>query len=285
MTLRPRATPAAVFDRTALEMRARGVHVSAKAMPRFRIRFALAGVLMASVLSTGPAPAQDAPRTPFVDHFGVFDSSRWHISDGWSNGEWTANDWRRSQVFRSDRGLALVLARQRGGPKPFSSGEIATHRMFRYGYFEARMRVPRGSGMVTGFFTYARPSDSSWDEVDIEILGRDTRRALFSYYHNGERRSVERRLGFDAASGWHTYGFEWAPDHIRWYVDGRLLHQERGGDLPIPNRPQRLYLHLWNSSTLTGWLGPIPRWRRGPWRLRVSCVAHAERYPGRPLCR
>jgi beta-glucanase (GH16 family) len=176
-----------------------------------------------------------------------------------------------------------VFARQRGQSRVFTSGEIQSQSRFRYGYFEVRMRVPRESGLVTGFFTFTRPEgEGSWDEIDIEILGRNTRHVEIGYFSGGERRAVRRPLGFDAAAGMHTYGFEWSPRRIRWYVDGRLRHEARSA---IPRSPQRLYLNLGHNSELTAWHGVVPRWRRGPWTLRVSCVAHAERYPGTPLCR
>ena len=156
--------------------------------------------------------------------------------------------------------------------------------VYRYGYFETRMQVPRGSGLVTGFFTYARPGgENSWDEIDIEILGRDTRAIQFTYFRQGDRHIETRPLGFDAAEGPHTYAFEWTPRAIRWYVDGRMVHEETGSNGPLPQGTQRLYLHMWNTETLNDWLGPILPWE-GPWRLNVSCIAYAPTYAGRSLC-
>ena len=64
---------------------------------------------------------------------------------------------------------------------------------------------------------------------------------------------------------------------------GRIIQiQRRRGDL-IPHRQQRLYLHLWNTDTLTEWLGRILPWE-GPWRLNVSCIAYAPAYENRALC-
>jgi beta-glucanase (GH16 family) len=254
-----------------------------QAMPRHSPISLLAGALLASLLSAGAAPAQEPQSGPFVDRFGVVDERRWRISDGWANPDGTANDWRRSQVFRNDRGLSLVFARHRGGgAHEFTSGEIQSRDSYLYGYFEVRMRVPRESGLVAGFFTFARPEGrESWDEIDIEILGRNPRHVEFGYFSDGERRAIRLPLGFDAAARMHTYGFEWTSAHIRWYVDGRLRHEDRTA---IPQSPQQLMLNMGHNNALTHWHGPIPRWRRGPWTLRVSCIAYAERYPGRPIC-
>jgi endo-1,3-1,4-beta-glycanase ExoK len=243
-------------------------------------------MLLALVASPASANDDSDVGQAFIDRFAEFERSRWVVSDGWSNGEWTANDWRRSQVrLRESGGIDLVLARSRSrGAKPFSSGEVQSGDEYRYGYFEVQMRAARGSGLVSGFFTYTRPDgEHTWDEIDIEILGRNTRRIQLTYFQGGQRQAVTLPLRFDAAARMHTYAFEWRPTHIRWYVDGRLLHEVRGEGLAIPQRQQRLYLHLWNSSTLTDWLGPISR-SRGPWTMRVGCVAHAPRFSGRPLC-
>ncbi|MEZ6022546.1 MAG: family 16 glycosylhydrolase [Hyphomonadaceae bacterium] len=236
-----------------------------------------------------PAPATgmtgaDAAGPPFVDRFERINADVWTLSDGWSNGDWMANDWRASQVRTGNGGARVLLERRRLGAKRFSSGELQTNELYRYGYFEARMQVPRGSGIVSGFFTYTQPGgQQTWDEIDIEILGRDTRQIQFTYFRGGERLAVTLPLGFDAAEGMHTYAFEWATQYIRWYVDGRLMYEATGENLALPHRPQRLYLNLWNSDHLTDWVGPIAH-GRGPWTLQVACIAHARRYEGRALC-
>ncbi|MBC7768360.1 MAG: family 16 glycosylhydrolase [Phycisphaerales bacterium] len=230
-----------------------------------------------------PAHAQQQPLA-FEERFTAIDESRWRVADGWSNGEWTANDWRRSQVRVVPQGLDMLLSSSRRGEKRYSSGELQSEQLYRYGYFETRMQVPRGSGLVTGFFTYTRPAgENTWDEIDIEILGRDTRSIQFTYFRRGRQHITTLPLPFDAADEQHTYGFEWTPRAIRWYVDGRLFHEEAGENGPLPQTAQRLYLHLWNSETLTDWLGPILPWQ-GPWRVTVSCIAYAPSYSGASLC-
>lgn len=246
--------------------------------PMLRLPLLFCALMLA--FAAPPARAQDA----FIDRFETIDETRWRVSHGWSNGEWTANDWRREQFRLTPGALEVTLARRRGGEKRFSSGELQSDMPFHYGYFEIRMRTPRGSGVVSGFFTYTRPgAAATWDEIDIEILGRNTRSVQFTYFTAGQRYISTYRLPFDAAEGMHTYGFDWQADYIRWYVDGVLFHEERGARGPLPQSQQRLYLHLWNSETLRGWLGPILPWD-GPWRLDVNCIAYAPAYEGRSLC-
>ena len=238
-------------------------------------------------LTFAPPPRLAWPPPIFVDRFqSLNEAERWAISDGWSNGAWTANDWRRQQLHVGDGGLSITLAAStdRDADKPFASGEISTHQMFRRGYFEARFRMPRGSGLVAGVFTFARPSGpESWNEIDMEILGRDTRRLELTIYSAGQERKHIVALPFDAAEDFHTYAFDWRADSIRWYVDGQLVHEARGADVEAMDQPQRFIVNLWNSEQLGAWVGPIDTGAQS-WTLSLACVAHAETYPGRSIC-
>src|SRR5262245_32699418 len=107
-----------------------------------RLRLALVALI---AFAGGAARAQEPPQHAFVDTLAFVDESRWRVSDGWTNGDWTANDWRRSQIRRTDDGIEITLARTRGGEKRFSSGELQSENVYRYGYFETRLQAPRGS--------------------------------------------------------------------------------------------------------------------------------------------
>lgn len=222
----------------------------------------------------------------FIDRFRWLDVERWVFSDGWDNGSFMENDWRADRLRVTPEGLSIVLSAnpELGAGKPFSSGELQSRESFLHGYFEARMRVPRGDGLVVGLFTYTQPQGrSSWEEIDIEILGRDTRVMEVTHHLHGRSRQTPIDLGFDAADDFHTYAFEWTPDTLRFYVDNRLVHEVRGGRIEEMRRPQRLYLQLWNSAELHRWVGHIDP-SEAPWVLTVACVAQAREYRGVSLC-
>jgi endo-1,3-1,4-beta-glycanase ExoK len=240
-----------------------------------------------------PAAALPLPRTleqtgePFIDRFeGVaLDEGRWFVSDGWSNGDWMENDWRRSQVTITPGGLQLMLGPgSAGSDKPLASAEIRTHAEFRYGYFEVRMRVPRDPGLVTGVFTYTGAEGRAKpNEIDIEILGRDTRRIELTIHENGRPTSSKIALPFDAANGFHTYAIEWLPDVVRWYADGAMIHEQSGRAAANLTRPQQFILSPWASRQLDEWVGELDP-SGGPWTLDVACAAYAPARPDRALC-
>jgi endo-1,3-1,4-beta-glycanase ExoK len=232
------------------------------------------------------AGAQPVGPEPFVERFVSLDEGFWLVSDGWSNGDWTANDWRRGQVATSPRdGLTLTMAPSSGEEKPYSSGEIRTLSRYHHGYFEIDMRAARGSGVVSGFFTYTgAPFDDPHDEIDIEILGRNTEEVTLTVFTDDVQNSIVLPLGFDAAEDFHLYAFEWTEDYVRWYVDGALKHEVRQEDFALPTTPQIYYLDLWGSEVLTDWVGRINP-EDAPWTLHVACMAYAGSYSGETLCR
>jgi len=209
----------------------------------------------------------------------------WAVSDGWTNGNVVNTDWRKSQVQFADQSLKLVLQRDKTTSTGYASGEVITHARFRYGYFEASLKAAKGNGVVTGFFSYIGPvHHEPWNEIDVEILGRDTHRAQFTYHVDGkDSGGVTVDLPFDAAQSYHVFGFDWQPTYIRWYVDGRLMLTEDGHKLPLPSRPQEIVFDLWNGIGVDAWLKPF-RWRNRPIVASIRCVSYRPQFAGASDC-
>jgi len=218
-----------------------------------------ATALAAAALACGsqggaPTDGGDAAggSAPLHDGLDAFDPSVWAMA-AWANGSPFNCGFLPDHVTFADGAMTLRLDDVPSAGKPYSGGEYRTLRTFGHGRFEARMRAAKGSGIVSSFFVY---TGSPWDEIDVEILGKDTTRVQFNYFTSGvggHERVVE--LGFDAAADYHTYAFDWSPGEIRWYVDGVLKHTASGGGLPT-HRAQ-IMMNLWNGTGVDGWLGPF----------------------------
>jgi beta-glucanase (GH16 family) len=181
-------------------------------------------------------------------------------ADGWTNGSMFNCGWRADHVTFSG-GLMTLTLDNVGCPsgcssRPYASGEYRTNALYGYGRVEARFKAARGSGTVAAtLFTY---TGSPWDEIDIEILGKNTTQMQTNYFTNGVGgKEVLINLGFDAAAGFHTYAFEWSATAIRWYVDGVLVHTENGSKGPLPTHPGQIMVNMWPGIGVDGWLGPF----------------------------
>jgi hypothetical protein len=188
----------------------------------------------------------------------------WKKADGWSNGSpfWTG--WRADHIQFANGSMSLCLddlpckadtAACSG--QPYASGEYRSRDVYPYGCVEGRFKAARHDGVVTSLFTFyaSPPSYQDKDEIDIEILGRDTTRMQVNYCTNGiGGHETMIDLEFDASQDFHTYAFEWSPNTIKWYVDGRLVHTEDGSHGPLPQTPGQIMANLWAGRDVDSWL-------------------------------
>lgn len=189
-------------------------------------------------------------------------------SDGWGNGSCFDCGWYRENAVIHDGALHLSIDEDSSGKYNYSGGEYRTIDFYHYGYYETSMQAIKNDGVVSSFFTYTGPSDNNpWDEIDIEILGKDTTKVQFNYYTNGVgNHEYLYDLGFDASEGYHTYGFEWQPEYIAWYVDGVEVYRATGN---LPTTPGKIMMNTWPGIGVDSWLnaydGTTPLTARYQW--------------------
>lgn len=118
---------------------------------------------------------------------------------------------------------------------------------FTYGYFEISAQVPKGQGLWPAFWT--QPASNKWPpEIDaMEINGAYTNMVDMTYHWSSNRNGYATQW-YDAApddyaGGQHTFGVDWEPGSITWYVDGvqRFTYTDAGR---IPNQPLYLIANL-----------------------------------------
>ncbi|MEM7701063.1 MAG: family 16 glycosylhydrolase [Pseudomonadota bacterium] len=229
----------------------------------------------ANVAVQGPLPDRIERGQTFTDDMSTFRRKRWYISDGWSNGDYAMNDWRKGQS-EFNGSLTLTMGTNRLSNYPFSSGEVQSRKRHGHGYFETTMRAAKGSGLVSGFFTYTGPAfKKPWNEIDVEILGVRPGEVQFSVYYHDDKFTHVHKLGFDASEGFHTYGFDWQPGYIDWYVDGEKVFRATATDITLPDEPQKIYMNLLGSRTLNRWAGNFDETAL-PATVEYTCVAKTE---------
>ncbi|WP_346772377.1 family 16 glycosylhydrolase [Chelativorans sp. AA-79] len=136
--------------------------------------------------------------------------------------------------------------------RQYSCAEIQTTARFGYGVYEARMKTDEGSGINAAFFSY---TNSPHDEIDFEVLAKDTSKVSLNTYVSGK---PNHGTTVDVPGGttqFNHYAFVWEEGRLRWYVNGKLVHEATGSDLPT--HPQKLMLSHWGSDTFTEWMGPF----------------------------
>ena len=193
----------------------------------------------------------------FEEPFRSFDPSRWSVADYDFSHPAFDTDWRRDKVSFGS-GLQIDLTPHQGHNR-FAGGSIRTHQTHHFGYYETRMKAAKGDGVVTGFFTYTGPYyGTPHDEIDVEILGKDTTKLHVAWFVNGALTNHFVPLGFDAAECVHDYGFLWEPTGLSWFVNGQEVFRHSAKDGPIPEHPGHIFANLWAADpSIASWSGTI----------------------------
>ncbi len=179
----------------------------------------------------------------------------WECADGWCNGSMFNVTWRKKNVTFNDGKMQLTIDNDTV-PKdnvPYSGGEFRSREFYGYGRYEVSMKAIKNDGVVSSFFTYTGPSDNNpWDEIDVEILGKDTTKVQFNYFTDSRgNHEYMHDLGFDASEDFHTYAFEWHKDKIVWFVDGVEVHSANEN---IPVTESKIMMNAWCGKGVDGWL-------------------------------
>jgi len=127
----------------------------------------------------------------------------------------------------------------------FMSGVISTYDKFyrKYGYFEARIKIPNHDGTFPAFWLFhqkRRSEGTQKTEIDImENLGHAPWYIYNSFHYfkdvsssyGGRHQFIKPTpsgqiySGTDYSDNFHTYAVKWEPGHIVWYIDGQQVSE------------------------------------------------------------
>ena len=155
--------------------------------------------------------------------------------DGSEDGAAVISTTRINGALPSDAGKCLTSY------CAFVSGRFDTHGKvsFQYGFIEARIKMPAGSGNHPAFWMLGdNINQVSWPysgEMDITEIHSNEPTTTTSATHysttntpntccaNHQYKVAALGVGSDTSAGYHTYAVAWMPNSISYYVDNRLI--------------------------------------------------------------
>ncbi len=158
---------------------------------------------------------------------------------GWVNNEQQEYVDSKENIYVKDGTLVLKpVKKTENGTTTYTSGRVNTQNKhdYKYGMFEARVKVPKGQGYLPAF--WLMPTDENlygqWPkcgEIDgMEVMGQETNKC-YGTIHYGEPHEEKQgteTLGSgvkDFSEAYHVFDVEWEPGKITWYVDGVKYHE------------------------------------------------------------
>jgi beta-glucanase (GH16 family) len=181
------------------------------------------------------------------------DSTKWGYdigrgSNGWGNQELQYYTSRTDNARIENNELVIEVRQETNYANSganYTSARLLTENKgdWQYGRFEARIKVPEGSGLWPAFWMLGDNFRTvGWPfcgEIDImEFVGRKPQEIFGTIhgpgYEGGRSFSGIYDFGVDVSDEYHVYAVEWEEDVIRWYVDGILFHTAEPSDI-APN--------------------------------------------------
>ena len=226
-------------------------------MRRERINIVMVAALFftASLLAGAP----EGYKLVFSDEFegDELDKKKWHTNYAPKVHPPGTNE--EKQIYRAEnvsvRDGKLHLKATKEGGKYFS-GMISSHDLFsrRYGWFEARVKLPAGKGLWPAFWLL--PTNKRWPpEIDIfETRGSKPNEVVFTWHQEQAGTWKPKSVGKtwktqDFTKDFHTVALQWDPFGMKWFVDGVERHW-----FPkySPRDPMYLILNLAVGGTFDG---------------------------------
>jgi hypothetical protein len=181
-------------------------------------------------------------------------------------------------------------------------------------------KVQPNTGAVVGYFTYEMDSIAGLSEIDYEWLiadptiiyigtwtgprgklqriGRTINLAKGIIYNTGYREGqggknipltgaqnqpekISALDGYDASAGFYTYGFDWLPDRITWWIinpvnnEKIVLWDYQGSSLGIPQNASRYRMNFWHTNNWSVVTNPASMEKpAGQYELEVDWMSY-----------
>ena len=171
------------------------------------------------------------------------DLSKWAFQNGdgcpslcgWGNGELESYTDNAKNISIANGILTMTVVKENVGAASFTASKIRTLGLhsWKYGRFEASMRMPLGRGLWPAFWMLS--TNNQWPttgEIDIMEYRGDIPKQTNGTLHYGLPWPNNRYDGSahvhsqNLSDAFHTYAVEWDENQIKWFFDNTLIKTE-----------------------------------------------------------
>ncbi len=151
----------------------------------------------------------------------------------------------------------------------FYGAELLSKESFKYGKFEAKMKMAYAPGCISSMFLYYNNSYKGgteiWNEIDIEVIGKEPNGFQSNIITGKKEKQITtesvHKFATPVSNDFHLYTVEWTPDYVAWYFDGELIRKNDSSNDPKKQvealvESQSLRFNIWSSKS-EAWVGPL----------------------------
>lgn len=129
--------------------------------------------------------------------------------------------------------LRLTLKKEAAGGKQYTGAGIISKPAFKYGYYEARLKMPPGAGWHTSFWLMKHDGSGTTDSQEaaqgIVVVQNESvdhlsyAVKLEKYQEPAASYGFLRLLGPDLTQDFHAFSCEFTAEAAKFYLDGKLV--------------------------------------------------------------
>lgn len=202
-----------------------------------RQKFSPKSLWMLFIIAVGSASLWAAPpdgpgyswKIVFEDDFNgsTLNTSKWISQLPWTR-DYKGDAYMRDQNVTVNNGILTITAKAENySGHEFTSGAISTGYSkfrFKYGYAEARMKMPAARGSWSNFWML---SDGWPPEIDVveypldDVAGDGNQQYRYIsniHYNDNQSNMATHWVGY-LPGGFHTYALDWRPWYVAYYFD------------------------------------------------------------------
>lgn len=165
--------------------------------------------------------------------------------------------WRENISVR-DGHAVLSNRREKRGGREWTSGSMICKQLFKYGFFEARMKISAASGVNNSFWMYQWNKTDLANAFEIDIVEAQYPNKVRTNIHDRGKSGdpVHKQRGKtylspdDLSEDFHIYAVEWDETKLSFYFDGKILRTEK-------NDVCHQKSHLVLGSAILKWAGEV----------------------------
>ncbi|CAH2353952.1 extracellular glycosidase Crh12p [[Candida] railenensis] len=198
----------------------------------------------------------------------------------------SSTSYAQNTEFSPEFGMKLSINER------FQDPSIKSNFYLLYGNISAEIRSSYGAGVVTSLYLQS----DDLDEIDImESIGNDLEHIQTNYFVKGNTSDYERGMYHALQSGaasehYNTYGLEWTPEKIKWFLNGELIREvEPNPKEGYPTSPMYIVFSIWvggdstNDPGTISWSGGLTDFQDLPFdmyirNVRVSDYSTGDHY-------
>jgi len=136
-------------------------------------------------------------------------------------------------VSVADGRLKLAAKKENAGGKEYTGGGVISKMAFKYGYYEAKFKVPPGAGWHTSFWMMKHDGTGGTGTADtrqeLDVCENDSVNP-YLYYISTHRWKPEPHKSTtkyvitpNLSAGFHVWGCEFTPETVKYFFDGKLV--------------------------------------------------------------